>query len=53
MLLFIEGYPYELNHIIRDEITVKDALSGVVSHFNKKETTYTPEYVGYCYSKAA
>ena len=53
MLLFIEGYPYELNHIIRDEITVKDALSGVVSHFNNKETTYTPEYVGYCYSKAA
>ena len=53
MLLFIEGYPYELNHRIRDEITVKDALSGVVSHFNKKETTYTPEYVGYCYSKAA
>ena len=53
MLLFIEGYPYELNHVIRDEITVKDALSGVVSHFNKKETTYTPEYVGYCYSKAA
>ena len=28
-------------------------MSGVVSHFNKKETTYSPEYVGYCYSKAA
>lgn len=53
MLLFIEGYPYELNHPIRENLTVKDALSGVVSHFNKRETTYSPEYVGYCYSKVA
>lgn len=53
MLLFIEGYPYELNYKIREDLTVEDALSGVVSHFNKKETTYRPEYVGYCYSKAA
>ena len=53
MLLFIEGYPYELSYKIRDDLTVEDALSGLVSHFNKKETTYTPEYVGYCYSKAA
>lgn len=53
MLLFIEGYPYELNHPIRDNLTVKDALAGVVSYFNDKETTYSPEYVGYCYSKAA
>ena len=53
MLLFIEGYPYELNHVIRDNLTVKDALTGVVSYFNDKETTYCPEYVGYCYSKAA
>ena len=53
MLLFIEGYPYELCLPIRDNLTVKEALSGVVSYFNQKETTYSPEYVGYCYSKAA
>ena len=53
MLLFIEGYPYELNHKIREDLTVRDALSGVVSYFNQKETVYKPEYVGYCYSKAA
>ncbi len=53
MLLFIEGYPYELDYKIRENLTVKDALSGVVAYFNKKETTYSPEYVGYCYSKAA
>ena len=53
MLLFIEGYPYERNHEIRKDLTVEDALSGVVSYFNKKETTYRPEYVGYCYSQAA
>lgn len=53
MLLFIEGYPYKLTHPIRENFTVQDALSGVVSYFNKKETTYSPEYVGYCYSKSA
>ena len=53
MLLFIEGYPYELSHPIRHNLTVEDALSGVVSYFNKKETTYRPEYVGYCYSQKA
>ena len=53
MLLFIEGYPYERNHEIREDLTVEDALSGVVSYFNKKETTYRPEYVGYCYSQVA
>lgn len=53
MLLFIEGYPYELSHVIRDGLTVEDALSGIVSHFNKKEQYYSPEYVGYCYSKVA
>lgn len=53
MLLFIEGYPYELSHPIRENLTVKEALSGVVSYFNQKEATYSPEYVGYCYSKAA
>lgn len=53
MLLFIEGYPYELDYEIREGLTVERALSGIVSHFNKKEKTYSPEYVGYCYSKAA
>ena len=53
MLLFIEGYPYRLDHEIRENLTVEKALGGVVSHFNKKEEYYRPEYVGYCYSKAA
>lgn len=53
MLLFIEGYPYRLGHKIREDLTVEKALGGVVSHFNKKEEYYRPEYVGYCYSKAA
>ena len=53
MLLFIEGYPYKLDHKIRENLTVEEALGGVVSHFNKKEEYYRPEYVGYCYSKAA
>ena len=53
MLLFIEGYPYKLDHKIRENLTVEKALGGVVSHFNKKEEYYRPEYVGYCYSKAA
>ncbi len=53
MLLFIEGYPYKLDHKIREGLTVEDALGGIVSHFNKKEEEYRPEYVGYCYSKAA
>ena len=45
MLLFIEGYPYELDYKIRESLTVKDTLSDIVSYFNKKETTYSPEYV--------
>ena len=53
MLLFIEGYPYKLDHKIRENLTVEEALGGVVSHFNKKEEYYRPEYIGYCYSKAA
>jgi hypothetical protein len=53
MLLFIEGYPYRLDHKIRKDLTVEQALGGVVSHFNKMEEYYRPEYVGYCYSKAA
>lgn len=53
MLLFIEGYPYRLDHKIHEDLTVEEALGGVVSHFNKKEEYYRPEYVGYCYSKEA
>lgn len=53
MLLFIEGYPYKLDHKIREDLTIEEALDGVVSHFNKKEEYYRPEYVGYCYSKEA
>ena len=53
MLLFIEGYPYKLDHKIREGLTVEEALGGIVSHFNKKEEYYRPEYVGYCYSKTA
>ena len=53
MLLFIEGYPYKLDHEIREDLTVKKALGDVASHFNEKEEYYRPEYVGYCYSKAA
>ena len=53
MFLFIEGYPYELDYEIRKGLTVKDALGGVVTFFNNKEEYYRPEYVGYCYSKAA
>ena len=41
MLLFIEGYPYNLNDIVK-----------VVS-VPVKEVRYAFEYVGYCYSKAA
>lgn len=53
MFLFIEGYPYKLDYKIREGLTVEKVLGGVVSHFNKKEEYYRPEYVGYCYSKAA
>jgi hypothetical protein len=53
MLLFIEGYPYNLKAKVRDGLTVKDALSSVISVFKEKEENYAPEYVGYCYSKTA
>lgn len=52
MLLFIEGYPYDLNYIVKDNLTVRKVLEGVVS-VPVKETTYSFGYVGYCYSKAA
>lgn len=52
MLLFIEGYPYFLNDIVRDGLTVRDILKDVVS-VPEKEKQYAFGYVGYCYSKAA
>ena len=52
MLLFIEGYPYNLNDTVRDNLTVRDVLKDVVS-VPVKEDQYSFGYVGYCYSKAA
>lgn len=52
MLLFIEGYPYDLNREVRDGLTIRKVLADVVS-LPVKEDTYAVEYVGYCYSKAA
>ncbi|WP_276865225.1 LlaJI family restriction endonuclease [Mediterranea massiliensis] len=52
MLLFIEGYPYNLNATVRGSLTVRDILKDVVS-IPAKEDTCSFEYVGYCYSKAA
>ena len=52
MLLFIEGYPYNLNDTVMDGLTVRDVLKDVVS-IPVKENKYAFEYVGYCYSKAA
>ena len=52
MLLFIEGYPYNLNDTVMDGLTVRDVLKDVVS-IPVKENKYAFEYIGYCYSKAA
>ena len=52
MLLFIEGYPYDLNRGVREGLTIREVLADVVS-LPVKDDTYTVEYVGYCYSKAA
>lgn len=52
MLLFIEGYPYNLDDIVRDRLTVRDVLKDVVS-IPVKEDKYSFGYVGYCYSKPA
>lgn len=51
MLLFVEGYPYNLNAKIRG-LNIRSILSEVVA-IPIKETYYSPEYVGYCYSKTA
>ena len=52
MLLFIEGYPYNLNAIVKDGLSVRDILKDVVA-VPVKEEYYAFGYVGYCYSKAA
>lgn len=52
MLLFIEGYPYDLNREVREGLTIRNVLADVVS-LPVKDDTYAVEYVGYCYSKAA
>lgn len=52
MLLFIEGYPYNLNDPVREDLTVRDVLKDVVS-VPAKEDRYAFGYVGYCYSKSA
>jgi len=52
MLLFIEGYPYNLNDLVKDNLTIREILKDVVS-VPVKEVRYAFEYVGYCYSKAA
>ena len=52
MLLFIEGYPYNLDQKVRNKLTVRDILKDVVE-VPKLEHIYSFGYVGYCYSKAA
>lgn len=52
MLLFIEGYPYNLNDPVRESLTIRDVLKDVVS-VPVKEEYYSFGYVGYCYSKVA
>lgn len=52
MLLFIEGYPYELDAIVKDGLSIREILKDVVS-IPVKEDNYAFGYVGYCYSKAA
>lgn len=52
MLLFIEGYPYNLDTKVRGDQSTRDILADVVA-LPIKENSYSPEYVGYCYSKVA
>ena len=52
MLLFIEGYPYNLNYKVRDNLSIRDILKDVIS-VPIKEDISSFEYVGYCYSKTA
>ena len=52
MLLFIEGYPYDLDYKVKSDLSIRDILEDVVS-IPRKETRYSFGYVGYCYSKVA
>ena len=52
MLLFIEGYPYNLDAIVKDGLSIREILKDVVS-VPVKEDNYAFGYVGYCYSKTA
>lgn len=52
MLLFIEGYPYNLNDTVRDGLTVREILKDIV-FIPKPEDQYAFGYVGYCYSRSA
>ena len=52
MLLFIEGYPYNLDTIVKDGLSIREILKDVVS-VPVKEDNYAFGYVGYCYSKTA
>lgn len=52
MLLFIEGYPYRLDHVVRNGMSVRDVLENVVS-LPKLEQSKSLAYVGYCFSEKA
>lgn len=52
MLLFIEGYPYNTDYPVRENLKVKDILEGIVPLQNNG-WVQAFEYVGYCYSKKA
>jgi hypothetical protein len=47
MLLFIEGYPYNLDEIVKDGLSVRDVLKDVVS-VPVKEDKYSFEYICDC-----
>lgn len=50
MLLFIEGFPYNLDRPVKDGRTIRDILRGVIS-ISELDSVHSPEYVGYCYNK--
>lgn len=52
MLLFIEGYPYTMDAIVKDGHSIREILKDVVA-VPAKEESYAFGYVGYCYSKVA
>ena len=52
MLLFIERYPYNLNDIVKENLTIRDVLKDIVP-VPAEEKQCSFGYVGYCYSKVA